>query len=119
MISPFSVRPRPSRRTILIGSLSGLGAPALIRPGLAQGAAVKVGVILPTSGALAFPGQASLRGIRLGETVVREAGGVLIGVAEAAAALAIDPALKSAFSYGLLVLILLLRPAGLIAARAA
>ena len=40
-------------------------------------------------------------------------GGVLIGVAEAAAALAVDPALKSAFSYALLVVILLIRPAGL------
>lgn len=40
-------------------------------------------------------------------------GGVLIGFAEAVAALAIQPSLKTLFSYALLVLVLLLRPAGL------
>ncbi len=45
-------------------------------------------------------------------------GGVLIGLAEATAALAIDPQLKTAFSYGLLLLVLLLRPRGLFGADA-
>ncbi len=45
-------------------------------------------------------------------------GGVLIGLAEASAALAIDPQLKTAFSYGLLLLVLLLRPRGLFGADA-
>jgi len=40
-------------------------------------------------------------------------GGVLIGLSEALAALAISPALKTTFSYALLVLVLLLRPNGL------
>ena len=40
-------------------------------------------------------------------------GGVLIGVAEAIAALMVSPALKTVFSYALLVLVLLLRPNGL------
>ena len=40
-------------------------------------------------------------------------GGVLIGLAEAIAALAVSPALKTVFSYALLVLVLLLRPNGL------
>ncbi len=40
-------------------------------------------------------------------------GGVLIGLSEALAALMISPALKTTFSYGLLVLVLLLRPNGL------
>jgi branched-chain amino acid transport system permease protein len=40
-------------------------------------------------------------------------GGILIGVAEGYAALWISPSMKSMFSYGLLVLVLLLRPSGL------
>jgi branched-chain amino acid transport system permease protein len=40
-------------------------------------------------------------------------GGVLIGLAEAVAAVAISPALKTTFSYALLVLVLLWRPNGL------
>jgi branched-chain amino acid transport system permease protein len=40
-------------------------------------------------------------------------GGVLIGLSEALAALLISPALKTTFSYALLVLVLLLRPNGL------
>ncbi len=40
-------------------------------------------------------------------------GGVLIGVSEATAALLVSPALKTVFSYALLVLVLLLRPAGI------
>jgi branched-chain amino acid transport system substrate-binding protein len=36
---------------------------------------VKVGVILPTSGVLSFPGQASLRGIQLGERLLKESAG--------------------------------------------
>src|SRR3954466_3402514 len=40
-------------------------------------------------------------------------GGVLIGLSEALAALMISPALKTIFSYALLVLVLLLRPNGL------
>ena len=40
-------------------------------------------------------------------------GGVLIGLSEALAALVISPALKTTFSYALLVLVLLLRPNGL------
>jgi len=44
-------------------------------------------------------------------------GGVLIGLAEAVAALAFSPALKTIFSYGLLVFVLLLRPNGLFGER--
>jgi branched-chain amino acid transport system permease protein len=43
-------------------------------------------------------------------------GGVLIGLAEALAALAVSPALKTVFSYALLVLVLLLRPNGIFGA---
>lgn len=41
-------------------------------------------------------------------------GGVLIGVAEAMAAVAIQPSLKTAFSFALLIVVLLLRPQGLL-----
>ena len=45
-------------------------------------------------------------------------GGVLIGVSEAAAGLFIAPSAKSMFSFGLLILVLLLRPQGLLGKRA-
>jgi branched-chain amino acid transport system permease protein len=45
-------------------------------------------------------------------------GGVLIGVSEALAGLFIAPSAKSMFSFGLLILILLLRPQGLLGKRA-
>jgi branched-chain amino acid transport system permease protein len=41
-------------------------------------------------------------------------GGVLIGTSEAVAGLVLQPSLKSAFSFGLLILVLLLRPQGLL-----
>jgi branched-chain amino acid transport system permease protein len=41
-------------------------------------------------------------------------GGVLIGVSEALAGLILQPSLKSAFSFGLLILVLLVRPQGLL-----
>ena len=46
-------------------------------------------------------------------------GGLLIGVAEALAATLISPSMKSLFSYGLLILVLLLRPAGLLGRKGA
>jgi branched-chain amino acid transport system permease protein len=45
-------------------------------------------------------------------------GGVLIGVSEAAAGLFIAPSAKSMFSFGLLILVLLVRPQGLLGTRA-
>ena len=45
-------------------------------------------------------------------------GGVLIGVSEALAGFLLTPSLKSLFSYGLLILVLLLRPEGLMGRRA-
>ena len=41
------------------------------------------------------------------------AGGLLIGVAEAVASIVVSPAIKSMVSFGLLVLVLALRPQGL------
>ncbi len=45
-------------------------------------------------------------------------GGILIGVSEALAGLLIAPSAKSMFSFGLLILVLLLRPQGLLGKRA-
>ena len=53
----------------------------------------------------------------LGSMVGALAGGVLIGVSEALAGTLLQPSLKSMFSYGLLVLILLFRPQGLLGER--
>ncbi|MCW5770315.1 MAG: branched-chain amino acid ABC transporter permease [Rhodospirillaceae bacterium] len=47
------------------------------------------------------------------------AGGILIGLAEAAAAVFVSPALKTIFSYVLLVIVLLWRPSGLLGDKAA
>jgi branched-chain amino acid transport system permease protein len=49
----------------------------------------------------------------LGSLIGALVGGVMIGVAEALAALVVSPALKTVFSYTLLVLVLLFRPNGL------
>jgi branched-chain amino acid transport system permease protein len=45
-------------------------------------------------------------------------GGVLIGVSEAMASLFVAPSLKSMVSFGLLILVLLARPQGLLGRRA-
>jgi branched-chain amino acid transport system permease protein len=55
----------------------------------------------------------------LGSLIGALVGGMLIGVAEATAALIFSPALKTVFSYGLLVVVLLVRPNGLFGEREA
>ena len=44
-------------------------------------------------------------------------GGLLVGVAEAFAAVVIEPSAKSLFSYGLLIIVLVLMPQGLLGGR--
>ena len=41
-------------------------------------------------------------------------GGILIGISEALAGIILQPSLKTAFSFALLILVLLLRPQGLL-----
>ncbi len=53
----------------------------------------------------------------LGSMVGALAGGVLIGISEAAAGLVISPSAKSMLSFALLIVVLALRPQGLFAAR--
>jgi branched-chain amino acid transport system substrate-binding protein len=72
----------PTRRTVLAGSL---GAGAALLPWKARAAlpAVKVGAIMPSSGVLAFPGQACVRGINLGAKFAKEKFGVAMEVVHA------------------------------------
>jgi branched-chain amino acid transport system permease protein len=53
----------------------------------------------------------------LGSFVGALIGGLTIGVTEAVAALLIAPSMKTAFSYGLLILVLILRPRGFFGAK--
>lgn len=64
------------RRTALMAGAAALSAPFLSRPVWSQGAPVKIGVIHPTSGVLAVPGQAAQRGIELGAKLLADAAGV-------------------------------------------
>ncbi|MBV9558127.1 MAG: branched-chain amino acid ABC transporter permease, partial [Pseudolabrys sp.] len=50
----------------------------------------------------------------LGSLVGALVGGVLIGVSEAVAGLVFQPSLKSVFSFALLIIVLLVRPQGLL-----
>lgn len=64
-----------SRRGILAGGLSVVGASALPLPAFAQNKPVKVGVILYLSGVQAFMGQQTRKGNEFGAKIVKEAGG--------------------------------------------
>ena len=44
-------------------------------------------------------------------------GGILVGLSEALSGALIEPSLKSMFSFGLLILVLLLRPQGILGKR--
>lgn len=68
---------RKLTRRHVLGTTAGLLAAPLImrRAAWAQGEAVKIGVMLPTSGVLAVPGQASQRGIELGAALLSESAG--------------------------------------------
>jgi branched-chain amino acid transport system substrate-binding protein len=62
---------RLTRRTLLAGSTALLAAPAIVR---AQGGALKVGVLLPRSGAQAGIGQDCFRGVELAGPLLKDAG---------------------------------------------
>jgi branched-chain amino acid transport system substrate-binding protein len=62
---------RFTRRTLLAGSAALLAAPAIVR---AQGGALKVGVLLPRSGAQAGIGQDCFRGVELAGPLLKDAG---------------------------------------------
>ncbi len=94
----------------------GLGAACVAVAGCAMSILLEVTPMLgPVYTLLAFVivivgGLGSMTGALLG--------GVLIGVSEALAGLFIDPSAKSMFSFGLLILVLLFRPQGLLGRKA-
>ncbi|MET3996771.1 branched-chain amino acid transport system substrate-binding protein [Bradyrhizobium sp. JR7.2] len=71
-----------TRRTI-VGSGLGIAAGLVSRPSFAANTKVKVGAIMPSSGVLAFPGQACVRGIDLGVKFAREKFGLDIEIVHA------------------------------------
>jgi branched-chain amino acid transport system substrate-binding protein len=62
---------RLTRRHLLAGTAAVLAAPAIVR---AQGAALKVGVLLPRSGAQAGIGQDCFRGVELAGPILKDIG---------------------------------------------
>ncbi|TQF35303.1 branched-chain amino acid ABC transporter substrate-binding protein [Bradyrhizobium sp. UNPF46] len=71
-----------TRRTI-VGSGLGIAAGLVSKPSFAANTKVKVGAIMPSSGVLAFPGQACVRGIDLGAKFAREKFGLDIEIVHA------------------------------------
>ena len=103
--------PRVFAVTFGIGAACAGAAGALVSPVFDTQPFLAVDFTLIAFVTVIVGGLGSLRGALVG--------GMLIGVAEASAALLIQPSMKSAFSYALLVLVLLLRPNGLFSARIA
>lgn len=68
-------RARVSRRQVLAGSVSAIGASAFPRQPLAQPAPTKIGVILYLSGVQAFMGQQTRKGNEFGAKIVKETNG--------------------------------------------
>lgn len=66
---------RPNRRVVLAGALSSVAAISTFGVRAAT-PNVKVGAIMPSSGVLAFPGQACVRGINFGAVVAKERLGI-------------------------------------------
>jgi len=73
---------KPTRRTVLGGTL-GLAAAMTSWRATAAVPSVKVGAIMPSSGVLAFPGQACVRGVNLGAKFAKERFGVVVDVVHA------------------------------------
>ena len=65
------MKSRLTRRRLLAGSAAVLAAPAIVR---AQGGALKVGVLLPRSGAQAGIGQDCFRGVELTGPILKDIG---------------------------------------------
>jgi branched-chain amino acid transport system substrate-binding protein len=66
-----------TRRTLTAGLASSLAMPALLRRGLAEGASVRVGMVLPVTGPGADSGARALAGAKIALERVNKAGGVL------------------------------------------
>lgn len=66
-----------TRRDFSVALAAGLAAPSLIRTSFAQGAAIKIGMVLPVTGSAAEQGKYALNGAKLALEAVNKAGGVL------------------------------------------
>ena len=66
-----------TRRQISAGLAAGIAMPAILRPAHAQGATLKIGMVLPVTGPAADSGKYALTGAKLAMERVNKAGGVL------------------------------------------
>lgn len=66
-----------TRRQISAGLAAGIAMPAILRPAHAQGATIKIGMVLPVTGPAADSGKYALTGAKLAMERVNKAGGVL------------------------------------------
>jgi branched-chain amino acid transport system substrate-binding protein len=64
---------RPTRRAVLAGTAATLALPAYLR---AQGAPIKVGILQPVTGALAYDGQQGRMGAEMAIEAINAAGGI-------------------------------------------
>ena len=68
---------RLTRRSVNFGLVAGLAAPALLRTARADGATIKIGMVLPVTGPAADTGKYALTGAKIALDRVNKAGGVL------------------------------------------
>ncbi len=66
-----------TRRAFSAGTLAALTLPTMLRGGYAQGATIKIGMVLPVTGPAAESGKYALNGATLALNAVNKAGGVL------------------------------------------
>ncbi len=66
-----------TRRDFSVGVAATLAAPAFIKNAGAQGATIKIGMVLPVTGSAAEQGKFALNGAKLALEAVNKAGGVL------------------------------------------
>jgi branched-chain amino acid transport system substrate-binding protein len=66
-----------TRRVVLSGLAAGVASPAILGRASAQGATIKVGMVLPVTGPAAEAGKYALYGAKLALDAVNKAGGVL------------------------------------------
>lgn len=64
---------RPTRRAVLAGTTASLALPAYLR---AQGAPIRVGILQPVTGALAYDGQQGRMGAEMAIEAINAAGGI-------------------------------------------
>lgn len=66
-----------TRRAFSAGTMAALTLPAMLRGGYAQGATIKIGMVLPVTGPAAESGKYALNGATLALNAVNKSGGVL------------------------------------------